>query len=464
MGFFASLFGQKTSPAPRASAAAPVTVVDDAEPAPSPAAASGPLPGQDSATVQRAAAREIDVPVMLVEAREFLDRQDLPSALHLYEQIAQSPAALASALTTISGDLGATGHIDAIVDFVSPRYDPIAHGVPPGINLLQAFLHQRNAVAAQQLHDVLRRFSAPGLRNRLDGFQCAIEKMRTELAAESPVVPGLASEPDVKLINISKPIWAYGLQQEGESILPTKAGAARRIAFLPIALTADGLPEGTLAPADHPLAALVRGLPLALAEACWFVPAYRPLAVSGIDPNMNLLLTPRAFRGEQARQLFPKEVEPMDFAVAGTVHATADGALDSVEFTLWEVRKARLMKTIRGQGAGAVANAWAQLLGYMEAAKTGSAPLAYTAPADPEAHAVALDTVLHFFLAEKKVLPLEKLAPHAPRLAALAAYATAHPDAAVPRLAFFSALHHSQNLGLALPREIVAIAEKLSAS
>ena len=32
MGFFASLFGQKTSPAPRASAAAPVVVVDTAPP------------------------------------------------------------------------------------------------------------------------------------------------------------------------------------------------------------------------------------------------------------------------------------------------------------------------------------------------------------------------------------------------------------------------------------------------
>ena len=462
MGFFASLFGQKNSPAPRASAATPVTVVADAEPSLTPTS-SGAMPGQEGASVQRAAERELDVPTMLTEAREYLDKQDLPSALHLYEQIAQSAPALATAMTTISGDLGATGHIDAIVEFISPRYDPRAHGVPPGINLLQAFLHQRNAAAAQQLHDVLRHFSAPGLRHRLDGFQSAITKLRTELAAEAPTVPADAG-PKVNLINISKPVWSYGLQQEAEALLPTKAGRTRRIAFLPLALRGAGLPEGSLAPANHPLAALVRGLPLALAEACWFVPAYRPVAVSGLDPDKNLLLSPRAFGGEQARQLFPQDVEPLDFAVSGTVLTTTDGTLGSVEFTLWEVRKARLMKSIRAEGPEAVAKAWSQLLGYMEAAKPGTAPMPYTAPADPAAHAVALDQVLHFFLAEKKVLPMEKLAPHAPRLAALAAYAAAHPESNVPRLAFFSALHHCQNIGLTVPREIIAAAEQMSAS
>ncbi len=462
VGFFASLFGQKNSPAPRASAAAPVPAVDDASPQAAPAA-SGPLPGQDTARVQQAAARELDVPEMLAEARAFLDKQDLPSALHLYEQIAQSAPALAGAMSTISGDLGATGHIDALVEFVAPRYDPMAQSVTPGINLIQAFLHQRNPVAAQQLHDVLRRFSAPGLRNRLDGFLNAIEKMRAELAAEATAAPANHGSPDVQLINISKPIWAYGLQQEGEPVLPTKAGRTRRIAFLPLALTGEGLPKDTMAPADHPLASLVRGLPLALAEACWFVPVYRPVAVSGLDPQKNLLLTPRAFGGEQARQLFPHDVEPLDFAVAGTVRAAADSSLNSIEFTLWEVRKARLMKTVRAEGPDAVAQAWSQLLGYMEAAQPGRSPMPYTAPSDPAAHAVALDQVQHFFLAEKKVLPLEKLAPHGPRLEALAAYAEAHPEASVPRFAFFSAMHHCQAVGLELPRAIVVIAEKLSA-
>ena len=83
-------------------------------------------------------------------------------------------------------------------------------------------------------------------------------------------------------------------------------------------------------------------------------------------------------------------------------------------------------------------------------------------PADPVAHAIALDHVLHFFLAEKGVLPPEKLAPHAPRLTALADYANAHTYSAVPRLALFAALHHCQALGLEIPPEAAATAERLS--
>ena len=156
-------------------------------------------------------------------------------------------------------------------------------------------------------------------------------------------------------------------------------------------------------------------------------------------------------------------MEPLDFAVAGSVQAAADGTLRAVEFTLWEVRKARLMKTVRAEGAQAVTKAWSQLLGYLEATKPVNPLMPYAAPTDPAAHAVALDQVLHFFLAEKKILPLDRLAPHAPRLAELATYAQAYPESMVSRLTFFSALHHCQSMGLEVPRELVAAAEKLSA-
>ena len=41
-----------------------------------------------------------------------------------------------------------------------------------------------------------------------------------------------------------------------------------------LALVGDGIAPGKIAPADHPLAATVRGFTFALAEACWFAPAF----------------------------------------------------------------------------------------------------------------------------------------------------------------------------------------------
>lgn len=454
MGFFASLFGQ--NPQPRQESATPRAGSPSVLPATAPA---GPLPGQEGVTIQpQSSVETADVPSLLTAARGHLDRQDLPAALQIYEQIAEMPGDLGAAFTTISGDLGATGNIDAMVEFFAPRYDPSLHGLPPGINLLQAYLHRRDVFAAQQLLDLLSPLvTTYSMRDRLDGFRSALAQLRSADAPEA--APTTA--PDVALINISKPIWTYGLA-DGENTLPTKNHRARRLAILPLALVGPGIPAGQIAPSDHPLASLVRGLVFALAEACWFAPAYRPVAMTGIDPAKNLLLAPRAFSGEQIRQLFPKEKEPVDYAIAGTVQADAQNELAAVEFTIWDVRKNKGLKTLRFEGADAVNQAWPLLLGYIEAAKPGPAPISYTLPADPARHAVALDHVLHFFLAEKGVLAAEKLAPHEARLAAVAAYAESQGDAVVARFAVIAAAHHCRNLGLSLSPELEARVQRLS--
>ena len=400
------------------------------------------------------------MPSLLVTARAHLDRQDLPAALQIYEQIAEMPGDLGAAFTTISGDLGATGNLDAMIEFFAPRYDPTLHGLPPGINLLQAYLHRRDAAVAQQLLDLLSPLvTTYSMRDRLDGFRSALAQLRS---AGAPEIPPSAA-PDVALINISKPIWTYGLA-DGENLLPTKNQRVRRLAILPFALVGSGIPAGQIAPPDHPLAGLVRGLVLALAEACWFAPAYLPVAVTGLDPAKNLLLAPRAFVGEQVRQLFPKEKEPLDYAIVGTIHAGAGPDLAALEFTIWDIRKGKLLKSLRLDGADALSRAWPQLLGYIEALKPGPAPLSYALPADPARHAVALDQVLHFFLAEKGVLAVEKLAPHEARLAAVAAYAESQPEAVVPRLALVAAAQHCHNLGLALSPELAARVQRASGS
>lgn len=450
VGFLASLFGSNRTPASRPSApAAP-------PPAPAPTAEAPAAPASISA---QAAAGELDLPALLAEARAFLDAKDLPPALQIYERIANADEDLGGPFTTISGDLGATGHIDALIEFLAPRYDPALHGTGPGLNLLQAFIHRRNVHAAQQLVDLIRPLvTTYSLRDRLDGFANAVAELRASAPAEPPAQPGEAAA-NINLINISKPIWTYGLEN-GENTLPTKNPRVRQIAFLPVALLGEGTRPGEFAAPDHPQAAVVRGLPLALAEACWFAPAYRPIATSGLDPQKNLLVCPRTFRLEQIRQLFPAREEPIDYAITGTLRAAAGGAVGAVEFTIWDVRKGKLLKTLTREGADALAHAWPLLLGYIEAAKPGPAPFEYALPAEPAAHAVALDHVLHFFLVEKGVLAAEKLAPHEARLEALAAYAAAHPGTLVPRLALVAALRHCEAIGLAIPPAIAAAAGK----
>lgn len=461
MGFFASLFGKKNSP--------DVSSAPAEQPTSAPAAGGASTGvfgegGEISVGPPRAQQpdEQIDVDALLAEARKKLDMKDLPAALQLYERLANAEIDLAGPLTTISGDLGATGHVQAMIEFVAPRYDPRAHGLPPGVNLIQAFLHEKLPVPALQLIDFLKPFvTTYSMRDRLDGFRTAAEEMKanqiTENATKEP------DGPNIKLINISRPVWTYALPQ-GENMLPTKNHRVRNIGMLPLALTGDGVPEGKMAPNSHPLASLVRGLPFAFAEACWFTPAYRAVGVTGLDPDGNLLLTPMAFGGEQVSQLFPKKEEPLDYAVTGTVQAGPEGSIASIDFSVWDMRKIKQMKTFHAEGADALARLWPQLLTYLEASKPGAGPMEYKLPDDPLEHATMLDHSLHFFLAEKGVVGPEKFGAIMPRITALAEYAEKHPDLPVPRLMFFSALHHCQNLGIKLPQEVAAIADRISGS
>jgi len=406
--------------------------------------------------VQHATSHPIDVGEALVLAREHLEIKDLPAALQLYEQIVHSGVDLAEPLATLSGDLGATGHIEALAEFVAPLYHPDQHGAAAGLNLLQAYLHLRDDAGAQQLLDLLEALGDPGLRDRLDGFRTATHQLRAERAAEALQAPP-SKAADVALVTISKPVWTYGLEH-GDNALPTKHGRERCLAFLPIALTGEGIEANCQAPASHPLAPLARGLALAMAEYCWYSAEYRPLAVTGVDPQKQIFLPPRALGGEQARGLFSDGATPVTHAVGGLIRTGAGGLVAAAELTIWDVKKGRALTTLRAEGPDAVSKVWTQLLTPV---KQGPAPLQYAPPADPVAHAVALDHALHFFLADKKVLPLENLGPVAERLAALAAYATAQPSAVVPRLILVAALRQCTALGLAVPPEVLAAAQQL---
>jgi hypothetical protein len=131
-----------------------------------------------------------DTAPLYAEAKTLLDAGDLAGALQVYAKIGECSADPASDLATISGNLGAAGHIQAVIDFLVTRYDPEVHGIPPGLNLLQAYLHQRNPYAAQQLLDLLRPLvTTYSMRDRIDGFYNAILQLR---ARRSPG-PGPAS-------------------------------------------------------------------------------------------------------------------------------------------------------------------------------------------------------------------------------------------------------------------------------
>ena len=110
----------------------------------------------------------------LVAARERIEDKDLPGALGIYEEVLAVAGDRADVLVTISADLGVNGHVREIIELIAPRSDAERHGPATGLNLLQAYLAERNPTAAQHVLDILFSLNRPELEDRLFGFSTAI--------------------------------------------------------------------------------------------------------------------------------------------------------------------------------------------------------------------------------------------------------------------------------------------------
>lgn len=391
MGFFDRLAGKKSNPTPSETpAAAPVVQ-------PQPVA---------------------DVAARLAAARLKLEAHDLPGALALYEELLGVAGDRADVLVGISGDLGARGHVAQIIELVAPRYDAERHGPATGINLLQAYLVARNADAAQHVLDLLFALNRPELEQRLHGFSNAIAEMIHERHA--PLDPGavgqIAEVPKVGLITISKPIWAYGLEPMLESVLPSKEGRLRKIAFAQLALPgAYPDPNEAMNKPEDELGRLSRAVPAWLAETFYFSNAYAPVAAVGVLSRPGLAAQPMIFSAEWREENLSQLVatsEGLDYIFTGALREV--GEEFEVLLRVWEVKKLKERKNFSAKWTRATADAelaklHEQIRTFMEW-KPAGAGLTYAAPAQPRAWLDTLGVSLGAFLVEKGILPKETIA------------------------------------------------------
>ncbi len=443
MGFFDRLAGKKASPQPVPVPAAP------AAPSGDPLAAAG------------------NILPRLAAAREKLEARDLPAAVAIYEEVLAAAGDRADVLVTISGDLGSTGHVAAIVELIAPRYAADRHGPATGLNLLQAYLALQQADAAQHVLDILFELNRPEFEDRLHGFSNAIAELIASGAAPLPMHDGNHAGGDapsrpaappaaakVDLVSISKPIWFYGLEPLAEKLFPPKGDRVRRVAFAQLALP-GAYPDFNAAmarPADE-LGTLSRAIPLWLAETFYFSPLYAPIAAVGVLQPPSGANQPMIFGAEwttdNLRQLCDSpNGEGLDYVFTGALRQQAG----DFELTLrvWEVKKFRERKQflVRWTPATAdteLAKLHEQVRLFMEwaPAKTG---LSYAVPPAPRIWLEALGASLGLFLVDKNLLPREILpplegmfndfAPHAMRPAASS-------------LAWLTTLHRAKTFGLA---------------
>lgn len=399
MGFFDRFVGKK-APSPTAPASTPG------------APAANPTPATAPATP--AAAPTGGLLPQLTAAREHLEAKDLPAALAIYEQVLATAGDRPDVLVTISGDLGSCGYIEPIIELIAPRYDAERHGPATGLNLLQAYLATRNPGAAQHVLDILFALERPELEERLWGFSNAIaellEAQRRGAASGNPA--GAQNATSINLVSISKPIWAYGVE-DLPGLLPPKEGRLRRVAFCQLAH--PGLTEAVerMKKPEDDLGRFARGFPLWLAETFSFSPAYAPIAAVGLMGKEHYALFSSEWTATNIRQLVETSNDGLDYVFTGALTETSGDA--ELVLRVWEVKKFRERKVFSVRWTPATIDAelarlHEQIRLFMEwSTYPEGAGLAYQASARPTAWIQTLGASLSLFLADKGVLAKEQL-------------------------------------------------------
>jgi hypothetical protein len=438
MGFFDRLAGKPVTPAPGSGNAAPAAPVHDPS-------VSGVAP-------------------RLIAAREMLDEKDLQGAMAVYEEVLAVAGDRADVLVTISGDLGATGHIPQIVELVAPRYDALRHGPATGINLIQAFLALRNAEAAQHILDILFSLNRPELEDRLHGFSNAVaELINHGIVSGIPDAghgsgaqgaDGQSRPVGVALVSLSRPVWSYGLEAFPD-ILPKKAGKLRRVAFTQLALPgayADF--KAAIKQPEDGLGRLSRALPLWLAETFYFSPLYSSIAALGCmhepDGTRRPMIFAEDWTADNLRKLADTTTDGLDYIFTGSLRIEADEHV--LLLRVWEVKKLRERKQFATRWTAATADAeLAKLHEYIRtfmewAPYPAGSAIPYAPPPSPGAWLDALGALLGLFLIEKNLLPRDQLPALSPVFDAFAPHAFSPPASS---LAWISLRSRAKSLGLA---------------
>ncbi len=343
----------------------------------------------------------------LEAAFEQLELRNIDGAREIYEEILSSPAGeRPDVLVRISGDLGSTGHVAAIPELIAPRYDAERHGPATGINLLQAYLALRNPEAAQHVLDLLFALKKPELEDRLWGFSNAIGEIMVSNKHNKSSGPATS----VNLVTISKPIWAYGIE-DLPGLLPQKNPKAKTVAFAQLTLPEHDDLERLCPQPEEALGRLTRGIPLWLADSLYFSPQYTTLTAVGMLGQQHYMLFPAAWTADNIRQLIDTSGSPIDYVVTGDLR---EGGGDfHLSLRLWEIKGFRERKTFEvrwtpGNADQVLSDLHQHLRTYFECQEGPGLP--FEPAPRPLTWIDTLGASLSAFLVEKSVLPREQLA------------------------------------------------------
>lgn len=246
-------------------------------------------------------------------ARSCLEARDPDAAIALYQEaldLAPSPKPT-DLLTQMSGDLGNHAHLPEILQLVAPHFDPVAHGIHVGNNLIKANLDLGRLDEARSIVDLLYSLKRPDWKQTLSFWDHEIAKARVETEPATA-----ASKMEVTMLNIEDAVWSA--PDATAELFPANPEADTRIAvFCASIIQSDPVGKERMQMADAS-GRLSRALPLYIAERLGFQTSARcrTLVPWMLAPSRGFVISGKPWPDGELAAMARRADTPADYALA----------------------------------------------------------------------------------------------------------------------------------------------------
>lgn len=243
-------------------------------------------------------------------ARHKLNEKNIESAKEFLKIALSEGHVTQEALLVISGELGAKGYSKELIELVEPVYDFNKNDIRVGLNLLQAYLQNKEIEKGENLLNKLMMLERPDLKNALLKISNKFDKLKIEEKASTP-----KKDVQINMMVLDNPVWGHGLKTSKWFI--NNKEVKGNIAVLPYADETIREKEIKGYQKDNETSMLSRGIPLYVSEMINYYTDYNNKVVMPFVRDFGPVITNKQYN-EAALEDIGNKINA-DIVITGSV-------------------------------------------------------------------------------------------------------------------------------------------------
>jgi len=243
-------------------------------------------------------------------ARHELNEKNIESAKEFLKIALSQGHVTQEALLVISGELGAKGYSKELIELVEPVYDFNKNDIRVGLNLLQAYLQNKEIEKGENLLNKLMMLERPDLKNALLKISNKFDKLKIEEKASTP-----KKDVQINMMVLDNPVWVHGLKTSKWFI--NNKEVKGNIAVLPYADETIREKEIKGYQKDNETSMLSRGIPLYVSEMINYYTDYNNKVVMPFVRDFGPVITNKQYN-EAALEDIGNKINA-DIVITGSV-------------------------------------------------------------------------------------------------------------------------------------------------